>query len=197
MPKAADPEERRAEIVAAAARLIAEEGPEAMTMRKIATEAGCTIGRLNHWFDSKDDLVEAVLEHASSAAVTRSGASMRGEETRLDDVLAQFLPLDDTRVDELRVWLVFWALSIGRPNLRAGYARRVDRIRGQLQRHLARTHPEADPEALADLLMATVDGIAVNALAEPGYWTKERQLETLRRLLGLAVDTKAGATLRA
>ncbi|MGH3177968.1 MAG: TetR/AcrR family transcriptional regulator, partial [Streptosporangiaceae bacterium] len=52
MPKVVDHAARRAELVDAAWRVIAEEGLEAATMRRIAEAAGCTTGRVTHYFDS-------------------------------------------------------------------------------------------------------------------------------------------------
>lgn len=181
MPRAAQREQRRAEIVAAAARLIAMQGPDALSMRKIAAEAGCTIGLLNHWFDGKDELIEAVLEHASSAAVVRSHAATDDPSVTLEDVLLEFLPLDEERTHELRVWLVFWALSIGKPHLRVGHARRVAGIRNDFKSGLTeRAIVTRDVDQFVDALMATLDGIAVNAIADPDYWNVERQTDTLR-----------------
>ncbi|MEO0962359.1 MAG: TetR/AcrR family transcriptional regulator [Pseudomonadota bacterium] len=184
MPRVADPKVRRAEVVAAAAALIASEGPEALSMRKIAYQAGCTIGLLNHWFKSKDDLIEAVLDHAATAGVDRVHAAMHNPDITIEDVVREFLPIDEGRSSEMRVWLVFWALSIGRPNLRKGYSRRVQTMREELTREVtARGIVTKDVTQFIDTLMATIDGISVNAIAEPDYWTIDRQVETLRWFL--------------
>jgi len=184
MPRVADPEVRRAEVVAAAAALIAAEGPEALSMRRIADRAGCTIGLLNHWFKSKDDLIEAMLDHAAAAGVARVKAAMTDPEISVEEVAREFLPLDDERLAELRVWLVFWALSIGRPDLRRGYSRRVQAMREEMSREVAeRGIVTKDVTRFVDTLMATIDGISVNAIAEPDYWTLDRQVDTLRWLL--------------
>ncbi|MGD1933793.1 MAG: TetR/AcrR family transcriptional regulator [Candidatus Phaeomarinobacter sp.] len=184
MPRLADPKVRRAEVVSAAAALIAAEGPEALSMRKIADQAGCTIGLLNHWFKSKDDLIEAVLDHAASAGVDRVHAAMDNPDITVEDVVREFLPIDEERSAELRVWLVFWALSIGRPNLRRGYSRRVQAMREELTREVTnRGIITKDVTQFIDTLMATLDGISVNAIAEPDYWTVDRQIETLNWFL--------------
>ncbi len=184
MPRIADPEVRRAEIVAAAAALIAAEGPEALSMRRIAEQAGCTIGLLNHWFKSKNDLIEAVLDHAAAAGVERVMTAMENSDVKLEEVVRQFLPLDKERTDELRVWLVFWALSIGRPELRRGYNERLTAMRQELSREIEqRKLVTEDLTQFIDALMATLDGMAVNAIADPDYWTTKRQIQTLRWML--------------
>ncbi|MET0910334.1 MAG: TetR family transcriptional regulator, partial [Ilumatobacteraceae bacterium] len=50
MPKVVDIQERRAELAAAAAQLIARAGVGAATMREVAAEAGWTTVALTHYF---------------------------------------------------------------------------------------------------------------------------------------------------
>ncbi len=181
MPRNADPEQRRAEVVDAAFRLLAREGVESLTMRQVAKEAGCTIGLLNHWFASKDHLMDAALGRAASSAIERCGAILQIPEVTLERVVSEFLPLDGTRTDELRVWLAFWALSIGRPELQDRHRKRAHDIRQQLKSEV-RKMPDAAPNLtlFVDVLMTLLDGITVNALVDPEYWDPARQLRSLR-----------------
>ena len=184
MPKVVDPKIRRKDIVATTSALLASGGPEALSLRKIAEKAGCTIGLINHWFSSKDDLIEAVLDDAANAAIERCKQALDNPDVTLEQVVCEFLPLDRNRASELRVWLVFWGLSIARPALRRGYKRRVAGMREQLSDEIQRRAIVTEDVAqFVDVLMASLDGIAVNALADPDYWTGPRQRETLRWLL--------------
>ena len=54
--------ERRAEIIAAAVRVLARDGIAATTTRKIAAEAGVNQAMLGYYFGSKDELLFAVLQ---------------------------------------------------------------------------------------------------------------------------------------
>ncbi len=56
------PEERRLEIVEAAFRVFAEQGFERCTMGEVAQLAGVSPGTVAHYFGSKADLFEAVVE---------------------------------------------------------------------------------------------------------------------------------------
>lgn len=53
-------EELRATLLDAASRLLAAEGPAALTMRRIATEVGCSTTVLYTMFGGKDGLAEAL-----------------------------------------------------------------------------------------------------------------------------------------
>ena len=52
----------KAEILAAARRLFAEEGFESVSMRRIASEAGVDPSLIHHYFGSKDELFMAAIE---------------------------------------------------------------------------------------------------------------------------------------
>jgi TetR/AcrR family transcriptional repressor of bet genes len=58
---AVDPVQRRGEIVEAAFGLVADGGIEAATMRRIATAAGATTGRVTHYVDTRVEVLVAAL----------------------------------------------------------------------------------------------------------------------------------------
>ncbi|MEM9668706.1 MAG: TetR/AcrR family transcriptional regulator [Pseudomonadota bacterium] len=184
MPKIVDPDTRRAEVVMAASKLLTSQGPEALSMRKIADQAGCTIGLINHWFSSKDELISAVLDQAIASASERTQRVDDMPGATPEDVFREFLPLDEEKSEELKIWLIFWALSIGRPKLRQVSNVRLQEIRQRLHNRVDDSDSiSSDTERFVDTIMATLDGIAINALSDPDYWTGTRQKKTLRWLL--------------
>jgi AcrR family transcriptional regulator len=60
-PRAEDAASRRAEILAAALELLAEEGYAGASLRKLAARLGIAQPSLYHYFRTKEDLVEQVL----------------------------------------------------------------------------------------------------------------------------------------
>lgn len=177
MPKVVDPDERRAAVVAATRSVVAAEGLDAATMRRIADEARCTTGRITHYFTDKREVLVAVLQHVHTAAAHRMIARLRdaAPAERLRCVLEEALPLDQARRDEWRVWLAFWGRAAGDPQLeqeqRTRY-REWSALIAQLL-HLAPDDPEVDE------LIATVDGIGVRATLDPDAFPAERQLAAL------------------
>ncbi|MET9328780.1 TetR family transcriptional regulator [Tsukamurella sp. NPDC003166] len=60
-PRRRDPERRRREIVDAAAAIVVEQGPDALTHRKVAARAGVPLGSTTQYFATLDDLRAAAL----------------------------------------------------------------------------------------------------------------------------------------
>lgn len=56
-------EAARERLTAAAWRIIAEEGLQALTTRRVAARAGLSHGMCHYYFENKDELILAVVEH--------------------------------------------------------------------------------------------------------------------------------------
>lgn len=83
------PEERRREIVAAAARLFDEKGYDDSSMKDIMDAVGISKGAVYHYFGSKEELLEAVVEQAVDEYVDAMRAVLDAAEgSGLDRLLA-------------------------------------------------------------------------------------------------------------
>ena len=81
----------RARIIAAAANLLQNEGPSAVTTRAVAEGAGVQAPAIYRIFGDKDGLLEAVAEHVMSELVSSKAATVQSAaENDID-------PLDDLR----------------------------------------------------------------------------------------------------
>ena len=184
MPRVVDVQQRRDEITGAAARVIARSGIEAATMREVAAEAGWTTGVITHYFTDKRDLLLATFQ--ASLARRRS---LRPPETtsaadRLRSSLEGALPLDD---DRRRHWLVTLACCLHASNDDALAIAQRDAYR-EFRDYIADLVTAAgidndDPRTTAERLIAGADGLAVQALFDPGSWPPPRQLQALDTLL--------------
>jgi hypothetical protein len=68
LPKIVNTESKRYELAEVTRRLIAEEGLEATTLRRIAERANCTTGLVTHYFATKEELLIAAMEQVRHAA---------------------------------------------------------------------------------------------------------------------------------
>lgn len=165
MPKVVDADEKRAALVAASRSLIAAGGVGAATLRRVATEAGCTTGAVTHWFSDRQALLMDALGSAHQAAAVRMltrAAGAADDRERLRRVVDESLPLDETRLQEWRVWLAFWAEALGNPALAAENARRTAEWRALLVAVLAPLVPDAESEA--SRWMAMIDGLGLRVV---------------------------------
>jgi AcrR family transcriptional regulator len=188
MPKVVDHAQRRRELVAATWAVVAAEGIEAATVRRIAEEAGCTTGRITHYFADKEEVLVAALRQVHRAAGKRMLAAIgpRSGLEALRAVLAEALPLDQERILEWRVWLAFWGSAATSASLQAEQHQRYREWRGLLKRVLATAQLSADIDLdrLVDQIVALVDGFGLQGVLDPQH----PQPEQLASRLNGAVD---------
>ena len=71
MPRTVDPVERRAAVAAAARAVIAREGLDGTTVRRVAAEAGSSTTVVTHYFADKEALLLAAVQDAYAALAAR------------------------------------------------------------------------------------------------------------------------------
>lgn len=186
MPKVVDIDERRQELAAAAAQLIAREGVGAATMRGVAAEAGWTTGALTHYFADKRELL--LFTFRASLAQRHAARTARGDVEPADELvqsLERALPVDEDRRRHWMVTVAFCAQAAGDDELshaqRDAYRTFRARIAGLVDAAGIAVGDAA--EARAEQLIAVADGIALQALFAPDDWPRRRQLTRLRQTI--------------
>lgn len=176
MPKIVDHDARRREIITVARRLIVEGGFRAATMRSLAAEAGYANGALKHYFESKEDIVEAtfetILDEIDSMEAFQLGSSLSAID-RLHFTLMSPLPSDPKAFADGRVLLALADHALDSPRLRARYQRHLEQWRGAILRAMEAARDEGsvrddvDFGMIADAYMSMVTGSAVMHLMYP------------------------------
>ena len=108
MPKVVDHDKRRAELGRAVWEVISRDGIESATVRKVAEEAGVSMGGLRHYFDSQQGLLEFAAQAVASSVGARLARHLGAHRCDMDGaqlMLEEFLPLDADRRVEVDVWL--------------------------------------------------------------------------------------------
>ncbi len=201
MPKVVDHARRRAEIVEATWRLIAERGLEGTTMREIAAALGVANGALTRYFPGKNEIVQAAFDHAVDATDRRIEQRL-GDRRGLEAVRVfceEVLPLSETTVLEARVVLPFWSRALTDPDLAASFDRSMDRWRERLADFFAQARTdgrlagEIPDDLLVEQLLALLNGAQALTALSPGPAGVDSQRQMLEAHLATLSRTVAGS----
>jgi DNA-binding transcriptional regulator YbjK len=196
MPPAAAPpatdrpprgEARRTLITEAALAVIARVGPDGLTHRLVAAEAGLPAAATTYWFASKEDMVRAALEHAAERDLRHldalRAASRRWTRATLADELAGLVQEACTaRRENAVVDCALWLEALRRPGLRPVAQRWIDDYAAffvDVLRNAGAPGTDAD----ARLLAATVDGLTGHRLVADGPFDRAGVAAQLERLV--------------
>lgn len=192
MPKIVDHAQRRDEIALVACRVVAEHGFDQATIVRIAREAGYTTGMVAHYYDTKQEIIIAalrlILRRIEERLTPPAGSDPAPDLLAL---LTEALPVDATRFTECAFWTAFWGQVSADKRLKrinAWVHREYMRL---FERCLAQGWPQwrhwpADTrEQVLRSVMTFINGMTASAVASPGDWPPEQQVEQLRLQLQL------------
>lgn len=178
VPRQVDHGERRGQIAAALLRVVAAQGLGAVSLRQVAGEAGVTSGMVQHYFPSKDSMIEHAMRAASEGFEQRITAALGGlcEPSAPRDVaravLTTMLPLREEGVADGRVALGFLAHAALHPELAGRLAVEAQPLRDFLAAQVRAAHVDEDmarpgqPDDVAVLLLATAEGLSALMLGQ-------------------------------
>lgn len=150
---------------------MAEVGADAVTHRRVAEVAGLPLASTTYWFDCKEDLLTAALQHAAEQDMARLAASAASADDGKDPLSAAVA----TIVEPADV-----RSAPSRASLLASYSLLLEAARRPALRDLARAWTTAYLDALvpmleaagsrrprsdAELLLAAADGLLIEQLA--------------------------------
>ena len=193
------PGESRRRLLATAEALIADRGPDAVTLRDVAEAAGVTAGLVTHYFGTRDALVREVLRRQDLLTRARFRRKLgRGAEVPDADALLRLL--FKALSESSRVRLFVWAHLRGDPSggSSGGVRDLVDALEDRFRRTLpaAQRPHRARIELVALLALSAIHGWAVGKRAwlrglGLGAATVERDEEFLAGLVTALRDLMA------
>jgi AcrR family transcriptional regulator len=177
VPKKVDADERRRTIAEAVFRIIESTGSEAVSLRDIAADAGVSMGMVQHYFRTKDEMLLFALDHMGERVNRRLQAKLAAlleptpkEVTRA--MLAEMLPSTKQSRQEAAVSIAFFNRAVATPAyaaaLREGYKRILGVVAAQL--------PPGHEDEAATLFWLT-QGLLGPVLI--GYYTPDQALAML------------------
>ncbi len=195
MPAIIDHEARRRELADIAADIVAEEGLDAATVRRVAEAAGASTKVVSHYFADKRALLIATYHAAAAQAHRLADASHPPGRA---DVRAQVLSLLPTRPAMERawkVWFAFWGHAIADADFAAAQRAQAKRARAIIveamegDARFARLTPSAREQGAREVLTLII-GIAQQAAFDPEDWPARRQIRLIDDALARIVMRK-------
>lgn len=164
---------RRREILDRAIEVFQQRGLQDTSLRRIADAIGVSHAVLLHYFESKEQLLVAVYEHAElqrNAGAPAAAPSVTGVETISRAARAN---LEVPGFVELYSTLLATALEVGSVHSKEFFTARFERVRGDLterltaEQHAGTVRADVPAAQLAALLIAASDGLQIQWLLEP------------------------------
>lgn len=196
VPRRADVEHQRAHIAHAVWRLAAR-GLERVSLREVAAEAGVSMGRVQHYFPTKDEMLLHGLQLAHQRMQARIEQRLAGMGDRagnrevLHAVLDELLGEDPDTRQAIRVSVAYATRAVDDPRIAAiltdgdaDILALAAEVIGQA-RDDGRAPADADPEQEARILSALATGLGT-AVARHGASVTRAQTTLnyhLRRVL--------------
>lgn len=165
----AQQERQKADIAAAVWRLAARSGLESVSLREVAAEAGISMGRVQHYFDSKDAMLRYGLHLASQRMDQRieqrlaARKSVSGRDILYAALDELFGDDPDTR-QAVRVSVAYLGRALDDPAI-SEVLFADDRILRTLTAEVVRAahpaRPAADAEREAHIVWSLANGLAI------------------------------------
>jgi AcrR family transcriptional regulator len=190
-PASAIEQRRRRHILRVVAAVVAEEGFNGATMRKIAERAGVSTGMLTYYYRNKHEILQEMLADTYRRLV-ESLNDVAGDKMGSERITATFefmLKGSRSGVFPMSFWLAYFAEALRDEEIRLSAIDGTNRLRRLFQRALefgikdGALRSDLDTEAGADLLICVWQGLRV----EVGLYNvpEERAVRAISQALTL------------
>ncbi len=166
---------KRAEILDAALEIIDRNGYSGATVKELAEAVGLSQNGLLHYFGSKDALFTEVIRHrgAIDMAKAQPDSGYQQPQTLADAMVGMASGLGDTP-GFIQLLLRLAGEATEPAHVSHDYFRERYGIQRSLvsnavrdEQRAGRIRPDADPEGIAAMLFAMVDGLNLQSMYEP------------------------------
>lgn len=193
-PSVGGVEEKRQLILTAALGVLVEKGYARTRLRDVADRAGVSVGLIQHYFDSRENLLAQAMLHSSHRLLDAFGSDSQESRapwrrvTRMIALLASVPSLDD----QARLWLESSNMVMQYPHLSPLLQRVYDTWHGHLRAAIAAgvddgsLDPVASVDEVVAIILAFIDGYEfeiATGLADGDPAVLERRALTLAAAL--------------
>lgn len=203
MPVLVDRESTRRVIAGIAAGIVAEEGVQGLTSRRLADAAGSSRAIVNTYFtDMRDLILQTFLVVIDRQAGRFEAAQAAG--LGLEGCIAALLPMDAARLRDWKVTIAFLGVAASDPGLNAIERERLDSAVDRFERELRLARGVARPtrwsRSAAQHIVSAIMGISIHhcfhADTVPDRPTQKAMIDNVLRGIELPQAAAAGRTAR-
>lgn len=159
-------DDRRTQIAEAALRCLQQVGPTGLTARKVAAEAGISLGHITYHFTDMNAVLVAActLAVAQLQAAAQAASDLRGGTAteRLEQFLRAGFRPDQMTPAHFRLRVDLWSAALTHPDIAAIERALYDTHRRAIEAlldNLAADYAIDRIPQVADMIMATLDGL--------------------------------------
>lgn len=201
MPRPSQTRERRAQLIAALMRALAERGYAGASIANIAREAGLAPGLVHYYFGTKQEMLLALLDSIRTAIRTRrderlagAGDDPRAKLFALTNALLEHDPSGGTAPVEA-TWVVIAAEAIHQPAVREAYGAMLVELVDQLETGLrevlrAEKRLARDVRSLAAAIAAAIQGVYQMDATVPGTAKRGSSAPALRQMIAGLIEAQ-------
>lgn len=188
MPVLVDHAKTREQIAALACGIVASEGLHALTMRRLAAEAGTSRAIVSTYFRDMRDLVIATFQWVAARQAARfEDAHAAG--LGLAGCVESLLPLDEENLSNWRVTIAYLGYSVADPELAEIERRRIDgavvRFEALLVEERGFPRGAAQTRREAQRIVSALLGVAIDYSFDPAAQAQPRmRRQMVDRVLG-------------
>jgi AcrR family transcriptional regulator len=163
-------------LTAATRAVVARQGLAATTSRDIAAEAGANLQAITYHFGSKDALVATALLDGFRGLLEPALALLDADgdpAVRTVEIVRTLLTTLEERPEDAAAYVQALAHTAASPELRAGISSLWADLRQSIAADMATLQVAGilgtwvDPDAMAGVLVATANGLLVQAVVDP------------------------------
>ena len=190
----------RERILAAAVERIATDGIDDVRIARIAMDAGVSSSLVHYHFETREALLEQALEYsfelAGDGRIGDEEGAAPSHTRKLAGMIDQCLPYPGQLERDWILWVELWLRAVRHEELRPTAAGLYARMRTWFTEAIVagteagEFHPSADPERVADRVLALCDGYGVRALL--GDLATERAREEVWAVVARELGVDAG-----
>lgn len=191
---------QRTQVADALNAIIARQGLDGVTMRTVAAEAGCSVGAVQKYFRTKDDMLVFAMQRAAERFEEQTGpipeVALNHHDflSAITSGIVRTLPIDDVSRAEAQVWFEFTSLAPFNARM-SNILLNIDNVLTESleaelrERQRARLlGQQVDVESVTATILALSDGVALRMLYDLKF-NQQKARTVIERAVGQLLST--------